>query len=123
MTSPAPTEAYTLALHSLSGQAASGQAVATHTDSGWSIQLTVAHLADLGQRGFYECWWVGPRNRPGHLDLISAGTFVVGPSGSATAHMWTAADPETYQAMQITAESVTGAGQSGQPVLTGTAAD
>jgi anti-sigma-K factor RskA len=120
---PASGEAYTLALHAQSGQHASGQAVVTHTDSGWSIQLTVAHLADLGQGGFYECWWVGPGNRPGHPDVISAGTFIVGPSGSATAHMWTAADPETYKAMQITAESVAGPGQPGHLVLTGTPTD
>ena len=118
-----PAEAYTLALHSRSAQHVSGQAVVTHTDSGWSIQLTVAHLADLGQGRFYECWWIGPDNRPGHPDVISAGTFIVGPSGSATAHMWTAADPETYQAMQITAESVAGPGQPGHLVLTGTPTD
>jgi anti-sigma-K factor RskA len=118
-----PAEAYTVALHSPSGRHASGQVVATHTDSGWSIQLTVAHLADLGKGGFYECLWVGPDNQPGHPDLISAGTFVVGPSGSATAHMWTAADPETFKAMEITAETTGGAGQPGHPVLTGTAAD
>ena len=116
-------EAYTLALHSQPGQHASGQAVATHTDSGWSIQLTVDHLADLGKGGFYQCWWVGPNNRPGHPDLISAGTFVVGPSGSATPHMWTAADPDTYKSMQITAETTASTGQPGHLVLSGTAAD
>jgi len=118
-----PAEAYTLALHSRSAQHVSGQAVVTHTDSGWSIQLTVDHLADLGKGGFYECWWVGPDNQPGHPDLISAGTFMVGPSGNATAHMWTAADPETYKAMQITAETTAGTGQPGPVVLTGTAID
>jgi anti-sigma-K factor RskA len=117
-----PAESYTVALHSLSAQHASGQAVVTHTDSGWSIQLTVAHLTDLGKGGFYECWWVGPGNRPGHPDLISAGTFIVGPSGSVTAHMWTAANPETFKAMQITAETTAGTGQPGHLVLTGTAA-
>ena len=118
-----PAEAYTLALHSRSAQHVSGQAVVTHTDSGWSIQLTVDHLADLGKGGFYECWWVGPDNQPGHPDLISAGTFMVGPSGNATAHMWTAADPETYKAMQITAETTAGTGQPGPVVLSGTAID
>ena len=118
-----PAEAYTLALHSRSAQHVSGQAVVTHTDSGWSIQLTVDHLADLGKGGFYECWWVGPGNQPGHPDLISAGTFIVGPSGNATAHMWTAADPETYKAMQITAETTAGTGQPGPVVLSGTAID
>ena len=118
-----PAAAYTVALHSPSAQHASGQVDVTDTDSGWSIQLTVDHVADLGKGGFYECWWVGPDNRPGHPDLISAGTFIVGPSGHATAHMWTAANPETYKAMQITAEPTAGTGQPGPVVLTGTAAD
>jgi anti-sigma-K factor RskA len=118
-----PAEAYTLALHSPSAQHASGRAAATHTDSGWSVRLTVDHLADLGKGGFYECWWVGPDNRPGHPDLITAGTFVVGPSGSATAHMSTAADPETYKGIQITAQTTAGTGQPGPVVLTGTATD
>ena len=117
-----PAEAYTLALHSRSAQHVSGQAVVTHTDSGWSIQLTVDHLADLGKGGFYECWWVGPDNQPGHPDLISAGTFMVGPSGNATAHMWTAADPDTYKGMEITAGTTAGPGQPGHVVLTGMAA-
>ena len=118
-----PAAAYTVALHSPSAQHASGQVDVTDTDSGWSIQLTVDHVADLGKGGFYECWWVGPGNRPGHPDLISAGTFVVGPSGSATAHMWTAADPDMYKAMQITAQTTAGTDQPGQVVLTGTATD
>jgi len=120
---PPPAQAYTVALHSRSGQAASGQAVVRHADSGWSIQLTVAHLADLGPGKFYECWWAGPGNRPGHPVLISAGTFVVGSSGGATAQMWTAADPDDFKAMEISAQTTAGAGQPGQVVMTGAASD
>jgi len=125
LTRPPPAEAYTLALHSpsvqhASGQQASGRAVATHTDNGWSIKLTVTHLADLGPGKFYECWWVGPGSHPMR---ISAGTFVVGSSGTVTAQMWTAADPEKFKAMQITAVTAGGTGQQGQPVLVGTATD
>ena len=120
---PPPAETYTVALHSQSVQHASGQAVVTRTDSGWSIQLTVAHLADLGKGKFYQCWWVGPGNRPSHPNLISAGTFIVGPSGSATAHMWAAANPDAFKAMEITAQTTAGTGQSGQVVLTGTVSD
>jgi hypothetical protein len=49
---PLPAEAYTIALSSRPGLAASGQAVVRQTVSGWSIQLTVAHLADLGPGQF-----------------------------------------------------------------------
>ena len=115
--------AFTIPLHPRPGQAASGQAVARHTGSGWSIQLTVAHLADLGPGRFYECWYAGPGNRPGHLALITAGTFTVGSSGAATVQMWSAADPDTFPTMQITAETPGGGAQHGQPVLSGTASD
>ncbi len=122
---PAPAEAYTVALHSQPGlpaaaQAASGRAVATQTGSGWSIQLTVAHLADLGRGRFYECWWVGPGNHP---VLISAGTFTVGPSGTATVQMWTAANPDTFSAVRITTETSANTSQRGQIILSGTASD
>lgn len=119
----APVEAYTVALRSPLSQHSSGQAVATHTDSGWSIKLTVTHLANLGPGKFYECWWLGPGNRPGHPVLITAGTFIVGSSGSATAQMWTAADPDMFKSMEISAETMVGASQPGQVVLTGTASD
>ena len=115
-------ETYTMALHSPASHA-SGQAIAMHTDSGWSIQLTVAHLPSLGQGQFYECWWVGPGNRPGHPALVSAGTFVVGSSGTATAHMWAAADPDDFKSMEITTETTADPGQPGQVVLSGTASD
>ena len=115
-------ETYTMALHSPASHA-SGQAIAMHTDSGWSIQLTVAHLPSLGQGQFYECWWVGPGNRPGHPALVSAGTFVVGSSGTATAHMWAAADPEDFKSMEITTETTANSSQPGQVVLSGTASD
>jgi anti-sigma-K factor RskA len=120
---PPPAETYTLALHTPATEHVSGQAVVVHTDSGWSVQLTVAHLTDLGPGKFYECWWVGPGNRPGKPVWISAGTFIVGPSGSVTAHMWTAADPDAFKTMEITAETTAGTGQPGQVVLTGTASD
>ncbi len=125
---PTPAEAYTVALRSQPGlaaaeQAASGQAVARQAGGGWSVQLTVAHLADLGLGRFYECWWVSPGNRSGHPVLISAGTFTVGPSGTATVQMWTAANPDTFPAVQITAETPANTGQRGQIILAGTASD
>jgi anti-sigma-K factor RskA len=123
---PAPAQAYTVVLRPQPGagggaRAAAGRAVATQAAGGWSIQLTVSRLADLGPGRFYECWWAGPGNRPGHPVLISAGTFTVGRSGAVTAQMWTAANPGTFQGMQITAQTSAGSGQHGRIVLTGTA--
>jgi anti-sigma-K factor RskA len=113
---------FTIPLHSSAGQAAAGQAVAHQADGGWSIQLTVRHLPDLGPGRFYECWYAGPGSRPGHPDLITAGTFTVGPSGTATMHMWSAADPRTFPTMQISAEAAGDGGRHGPIVLAGTAA-
>jgi Anti-sigma-K factor rskA/Putative zinc-finger len=125
---PAPAQAYTVVLHPQPGSpaaaaAASGRAVATQAGGGWSVQLTVAHLPDLGPGRFYECWWAGPGNRPGHPALISAGTFTVGRSGTATAQMWTAANPDTFQDMQITAQTPSSTGQHAQIILAGTASN
>jgi len=125
---PAPAQAYTVVLRPQPGSpgaaaAASGRAVATQAGGGWSIQLTVARLPDLGPGRFYECWWASPGNRPGHPVLISAGTFTVGRSGTATAQMWTAANPGTFQDMQITAQAPANTSQHGQIILTGTASN
>ncbi len=122
----APALAVTIPLHPAHGSpsyvsSASGQAVAHHTADGWSIQLTVDHLKQLSSGYFYECWYAGPGNRPGHPDLITAGTFTVGPGGSATVQMWSAADPRTFPVMQITIERAGDAAQHGQVLLSGTA--
>ena len=118
---PAPALAFDIPLHASHGGPASGEAVARQTSGGWSIQLTVHDLKPLGSGRFYECWYAGSGNQPGRPDLITAGTFTVGPSGTATVQMWSAADPRTFPTMQITAEQAGNAGQHGQVILTGTA--
>ena len=112
---------FAIALHPSAGQVASGQAVAHQADGGWSIRLTVAHLSDLGPGRFYECWYAGHDSRPGHPRLITAGTFTVSRSGTATVQMWSAADPRNFPTMQITAETYGDGGQHGHIILTGTA--
>ena len=120
---PAPAGTYTVTLHAAAGGTASGQAVERQTADGWSIQLTVHGLRDLGPGRFYECWYAGPAGRPGHPGLITAGTFTVGGGGSATVQMWTAADPDAFPVMQITAERPGDGGQHGPVILTGTSND
>jgi anti-sigma-K factor RskA len=117
-------ETYTVAFHTVAGQVGTGHAVVTEADNGigWSVELSVAHLADLGPGKFYECWWLGPDNRPGHPDLIEAGTFTVGSSGSATLPLASAANPDDFPAIEIT----TGNPRStlpGQTVMVGVASD
>jgi hypothetical protein len=117
-----PAQAQTvIPLHGASGSAASGQATAVHSDGGWSIRLTVHHLPPLAPGKFYECWYAGPGNRPGHPELITAGTFTTGPGGTGSFTMWSAANPQVFRTMQITAERPGDAGQHGHVILAGTA--
>jgi hypothetical protein len=118
---PAATDAFTM--HSGAGLSASASGTARQADSGWSVQLTMAHLPELGPGQFYQCWWVGPGNTPGHPRLVSAGTFTVGPSGTASVQMWTAADPDDFPTVEITLDSAARPGQPGRVVLSGRVAD
>ena len=119
-TAPAQAEAV-IPLRAASASVGSGHATVVHTDNGWSIKLTVAHLPPLGPGQFYECWYAGPANRAGHPELITAGTFIVGHSGTGSFTMWSAANPQVFKTMQITAEQAGDAGQHGRVILTGTA--
>ena len=117
LSSAAP--AIAISLHAQPGFTGSGLATPHHTEAGWSVNLTVAHLKVLPPGQFYECWYAGPGNRPGHPNLITAGTFVVGQSAGGTFTMWSAADPAKFKIMQITAEQPGDAGQHGQVILSG----
>ena len=114
-----PAGAVTIPLHAVSGRA-SGTAVADPRAGGWSITLSVHGLKDLGAGRYYECWYAGP-GRPGHRELIAAGTFTTGRSGAASVTMWSAADPGQFPLMEITAEAPGGGGQHGVVVLAGLA--
>ncbi len=108
-------------LHSAPGTAASGQAMAQRMPGGWSIQLSVHRLKPLAAGEFYECWFAGAGNKPGHLVLISAGTFSTGRSGSASVSMWSAANPRQFRTVEITAQSPGRASQLGRVILSGVA--
>lgn len=116
---PAVANAVVIPLHARPSVTGSGQAAAQHTANGWSIRLTVHGLKELGHGGFYECWYVGPGDRHGRPDLMIAGQFTVGASGSATVQMWSAANPHVFTSMQITAERSGHALQRGQVILIG----
>lgn len=110
-----------IALRSPSGGPATGQAVVTRQAGGWSIHLSVHGLTASGPGQFYECWYAGPGNRPGHPELITAGTFTVGQDGRGSFTMWSAANPHIFRTMQITPEHPGDARQRGQIILTGQA--
>ena len=113
----APAVAASFSLHAQPGQSGSAMATARHADGGWAIQLTVKDLRKLGPGQFYQCWYAGPGSRPGHLDLITAGTFA---ASNGTFSMWSAADPDEYTTMQITAGQPGNASPHGKLILSGT---
>lgn len=115
-----PAGAVTILLHPVSGRA-SGTAVAHPRAGGWSITLSVHGLKDLGAGRYYECWYAGPGRHPGHRELIAAGTFTTGRSGTASITMWSAADPGQFPLMEITAETPSDGGLHGAVVLAGLA--
>jgi len=114
----APPVAASFNLHAQPGQSGSATAIASYAHGGWEIQLTVKGLGKLGPGQFYECWYASPASRPGHQDLITAGTFT---GSNGTFSMWTAADPDQYKIMRITAEQAGNASQHGKVILSGTA--
>jgi Anti-sigma-K factor rskA len=114
----APPVAASFNLHAQPGQSGSATATARHASGGWEIQLTVKGLTKLGPGQFYECWYASPASRPGHPELITAGTFT---GRNGTFNMWTAADTDEYKIMQITAEQPSNASQHGKVILSGTA--
>jgi hypothetical protein len=115
-----PAGAVTIPLHGVAGRA-SGTAVAHHRAGGWSITLSVHGLKDLGAGRYYECWYAGPGRRPGHRELIPAGTFTTGRADTVSITMWSAADPSQFPTMEITAEAPGDGRQHGLVVLTGMA--
>jgi Putative zinc-finger len=117
---PPALASYTTSLSHKPGTTGSGQAVASQVPGGWSIQMNVEHLKRLGSNQFYECVYAGPDNRPGHPQLIPGGTFTVDASGSASVHMWSAANPYQFPTMEIVIEQAGSLAQQGKVVLVGT---
>jgi len=117
----APALAATIKLSPQPGFTGSGLATVHRHHGGFEISLTVTGLRITNSGQFYECWYAAPGNRPGHPELITAGTFIVARPGSQTLSMWSAADPAKFKVMQITLERPGDAGQHGQVILSGTA--
>jgi len=114
----APAVAASYVLSPSPGQAGSATATTRDVAGGYEIQLTAKDLPKLGPGEFFECWYAGPDSRPGHLDLVSGGTFS---ARDGTFTMWTAAEPGWFRVMEITEESAGAGRQQGQVILSGTA--
>jgi len=117
----APAVAVAISLSAQPGFTGSGTAAARRADGGFAVSLTVRGLPASRNGQFYECWYAGPGNRPGHPELITAGTFTVRGGAAQTFHMWSAADPADFRIMQVTLEQPGDAGQHGKVILAGVA--
>jgi hypothetical protein len=114
--------AYAYELKSQNASIASGQATVTHTDGGWSVQMSATHLRTLPKGEYYECWWA-TKTTASHQDMISGGTFSVSSGGNAAVTMNLAGSPDAYSVMEVTVQDSADPGQVGQVVLSGTVQD
>ena len=116
--SPSGHVAAEFSLNSVTGDRnAGGQATAYLEPAGFKVVLHLHGLPPSHAGQYYGCWYVGPRDRRGQPQLITAGSFTVGRSGTADPTWWSAADPARFPAMEITID--TGTGAPGKQVLLG----
>ncbi len=71
---------------------------------GREIAFRSSALPILPKGEFYELWFASPRDRPGRLDRISAGTFHPDPEGVSDVRLTAAVDPAKYPILIVTAE-------------------
>jgi hypothetical protein len=87
---------------------ASGTADVRVTEAGAVVDLHVSDLPPSPPGTLYECWFVGPGDTGERPNRVSAGTFLVGSSGSANVQMIAAADLSKFPKMGVTAEPADG---------------
>jgi anti-sigma-K factor RskA len=78
------------------------------TGIGRVVELRTDDLAILPKGEYYELWFVGPGDRPGRPNRISAGTFHPDEKGRSNVTFAAAVDPVKYPRMAITAEPADG---------------
>jgi hypothetical protein len=84
---------------------------------GRTVDLTTDRLPLLPRGDYYEVWFVGPGDRPGRPNRISAGTFHPDAAGRSDVQLKAAVDPALFPAVEITAEPGDGDPQPTGPVV------
>jgi anti-sigma-K factor RskA len=84
------------------GQTAS--AVVHKTGIGRVVDFRTDALPILPTGEYYELWFVGPNDRPGRPNRISAGTFHPDEEGRSNVRLAAAVDPAKYPRLAVTAE-------------------
>lgn len=74
------------------------------TGIGRVITFRSDSLPILPKGDYYELWFVGPGDRPGRPNRISAGTFHPDPNGGSHVRFAAAVDPALFPVLSVTAE-------------------
>jgi anti-sigma-K factor RskA len=83
---------------------ASAQATVQKTGIGRVVAFETDDLPILPRGEYYELWFVGPGDRPGRPNRISAGTFHPDEQGRSDVRFAAAVDPAEYPGLAVTAE-------------------
>ena len=83
---------------------ATAEATVSKTGIGRVIDFRTGDLRILPKGEYYELWFVGPGDRPGQPDRISAGTFHPDEQGRSDVRFTAAVDPAEYPGLAVTAE-------------------
>ena len=83
---------------------ATAEATVSKTGIGRVIDFRTGDLPILPKGEYYELWFVGPGDRPGRPDRISAGTFHPDEQGRSDIRLTAAVDPAQYPGLAVTAE-------------------
>jgi anti-sigma-K factor RskA len=100
---PAGTLELDVTLASPRGEAV-GEAEVRKTGIGRVVGFRSDSLPILPRGELYELWFVGPGDRPGRPNRISAGTFHPDENGRTDVTLAAAADPAKYPVLAVTAE-------------------
>ncbi len=100
---PAPFELETT-LAATTGGAASAEVEVRKTGIGRVITLRSDSLPILPKGEYYELWFVGPGDRPGRPNRISAGTFHPDEDGRSHVRFAAAVDPALFPVLIVSAE-------------------
>ena len=88
----------------LAGDGGRASAEVREIGIGRTIEFRSDSLMILPKGEFYELWFVGPGDRPGRPNRISAGTFHPDADGRSNVSFTAAVDPAKYPRLSVTAE-------------------
>ena len=92
----------------LQGPVAQARVTGVMVGIGRIVTVRSDDLPILPKGEYYEVWFVGPGDRPGRPNRISAGTFHPDDQGRSEVELTAAVDPTKYPELSVTAEPADG---------------